>query len=159
MLRSEQLRIEKLMLSHRSRIFQFAGLTVIAAVVISGCGEKRGMVPVKGRVTFDGGPPPKPGHVTFGPTKAAEGFSQRPGQAAFDAEGKFEATSYHAGDGLTPGAYRVNVICVEHEPQPVPGGMEAVTFVAPQYKGQEVVVPSGSKPMEIAIDVPLKKRK
>jgi hypothetical protein len=147
------------MLSHRPRIFGFAVVTGLAAALLSGCGEKRGLVPVKGHVTFDRGPPPKPGRVTFGPTKAAEGFSQRPGQAAFDAEGKFEVTSYKPGDGLTPGAYRVNVFCIEHDPQPVPGGLEAVTYVAPEYKGQEVVVAAGSKPLELNIDVPLKKRK
>jgi len=60
---------------------------------------------------------------------------------------------------LTPGTYRVNVFCIEHDPQPVPGGLEAVTYVAPEYKGQEVVVAAGSKPLELNIDVPLKKRK
>jgi hypothetical protein len=147
------------MMSHRSGAFRFAVVASLVATIAAGCGEKRGLVPVKGHVTFGGGPPPKPGHLNFGPAKAAEGFSQRPGQAAFDAEGNFEVTSYHPGDGLTPGAYRVNVICVEHDPQPVPGGLEAVSYVAPDYKGQEVVVAAGSKPMELNIEVPLKKRK
>src|SRR6478672_5235403 len=147
------------MLPCRSGVFRFAIITGLAAFVAAGCGEKSSLVPVKGNVRFDGGHPPKAGRLTFGPTKAAEGFSQRPGQAAFDAEGKFEVTSYQPGDGLTPGAYRVNVLCVEHEPAPEPGGLEAVTYVAPGYRGEEVSVPAGSKPMELAIDVPLKKRK
>lgn len=134
-------------------------ITVGTLLAVAGCGDNRGLVPVKGRVTFNGGQPPKPGRLMFGAVKAADGYMQRPGQAPFDAEGNFEVTSYHTGDGLTPGTYRVNVICVERDPAPVPGGLEAVTYVAPEYKGQEVVVPAGGKPMELAIDVPLKKRK
>jgi hypothetical protein len=131
----------------------------ILAVFVSGCGEDRGLVPVSGRVSFDDGPPPKPGRLNFGPTKAADGFVQRPGHASFDADGNFEVTSYQPGDGLTPGSYRINVICVERDPPPVPGGFEAVSYVAPGYKGEEVVITTGSKPIELNIDVPLKKRK
>jgi hypothetical protein len=138
---------------------RLAWILMIGTAFVVGCGEDRGLVPVRGRVTFDGGAPPKPGRLSFGPVKAAEGFSQRPGLAIFDANGAFEVTSYAPGDGLTPGTYRVNVLCVEREPAPVPGGLEAVTYVAPGYKGQEVVVAFGSKPIELEIDVPLKKRK
>ena len=134
---------------------------VISAAVFPfvGCSDGRGLVPVKGRITFDGAQPPKAGRLNFAPATAAEGYPRRPGQASFDSEGKFEATSYQPGDGLTPGTYRVNVICVEHDPAPVPGGFEAVTYVAPGYQGQEVVVSAGSKPIELNFDVPLKKRK
>src|SRR5690349_13423890 len=130
-----------------SCVFRRVLIVGIVAIVISGCGDKHGLVPVSGRLTFDGGPPPKPGRLTFGPIKPAEGFVQRPGQASFGADGKFEVTSYEAGDGLSPGSYRINVICVERDPRPVPGGLEAVTYVAPGYKGQEVIVASGSKPI------------
>jgi hypothetical protein len=131
----------------------------VAAVFITGCGEKRGLVPAKGRVTFDGQPPPKPGRLNFTPTKAAGGYPQRPGQATFDGEGTFVVSSYQAGDGLTPGEYKVNVICVERDPSPSPGGLEAVTYVAPEYKGQVVAVADGSGPIDLKVDVPLKKRK
>lgn len=143
----------------RLGFIRFALPIAVVTAVLPGCGENRGLVPVRGRVTFDGGPPPKPGRLSFGPTMAAEGFVQRPGQARFDADGKFEVTSYQPGDGLTPGDYRLTVMCVERDPQPVPGGLEAVTYVAPGYKGQEVAVAVGSGPMELNIDVPLKKRK
>jgi hypothetical protein len=134
-------------------------LIAISAIFLAGCGEKRGLVPVEGHITFDGQPPPKAGRINFAPTKAADGYPQRPGQASFDTDGAFEVTSYQPSDGLTPGEYRVNVICVERDPSPVPGGMEAVTYVAPGYKGQQVVVLSGSDPVDLQIDVPLKKRK
>jgi hypothetical protein len=134
-------------------------MIAIAIVLQSGCRDSRGLVPVNGRITFDGGPPPKSGRLSFSPTSAAEGYPRRPGQARFESSGEFEVTSYKDGDGLTPGTYRVNVICVERDPAPVPGGFEAVSYVAPGYQGQEVVVSAGSKPMELAIDVPLKKRK
>jgi hypothetical protein len=137
----------------------FTLLIGFGAIVLSGCGEDRGLVPVTGRVTFDSQPPPKPGRLQFGPIEAAAGFLQRPGMAMFDASGKFEVSSYEPGDGLTPGKYRVNVICVERDPAPVPGGFDAVTYVAPGYKPHEVVIAAGSKPITLAIDVPLKKRK
>jgi hypothetical protein len=147
------------MTSHMRHVSCVALVIGIAITVVAGCGDDRGLVPVRGRVTFDGGLPPKSGRLNFGPTKAAEGFVQRPGQASFDIDGAFEVTSYQAGDGLTPGEYKLNVICVERDPSPVPGGFEAVTYVAPGYKGQEVVVATGSKPIELNIDIPLKKRK
>lgn len=134
-------------------------LVAIVLAVMAGCGESRGLVPVKGRVTFSGGPPPKPGRLSFGPMSAADGFVQRPGHASFDADGNFAATSYQEGDGLTPGKYRVTVMCVERDPSPVPGGLEAVTYVAPGYKGQEFAVAIGNRTIDLNIDVPLKKRK
>jgi hypothetical protein len=146
-------------MSHELRLIHFVLAFSVLVLPVTGCGENRGLVPVSGRVTFDGGPPPKPGWLNFGPTKPADGFVQRPGQASFDAEGKFEVTSYQPGDGLTPGSYRINVLCVERDPPPVPGGLEAVSYIAPKYKGEEIVVAAGSKPMELTIDVPLKKRK
>jgi hypothetical protein len=134
-------------------------MITVALVLQSGCRDSRGLVPVNGKITFDGGPPPKSGRLNFSPTSAAEGYARRPGQASFDTSGEFEVTSYKVGDGLTPGTYRVNVICVERDPAPVPGGLEAVTYVAPGYKGQEVVVAAGSKTIDVDIDVPLKRKK
>jgi hypothetical protein len=68
-------------MSHRLGVFHFVLVFCILALLVTGCGENRGLVPVRGRVTFDGGPPPKPGWLNFGPTKPADGFVQRPGQA------------------------------------------------------------------------------
>lgn len=127
-------------------------------LVLSGCQENRGLVPVTGRVTFDGLRPPKPGQVTFGPVEPAAGFPQRPGGAAFDADGNFTVSSYQPGDGLTPGRYRVSVYCVERDHAPRPGGLEAVTFVDPKYSGQDLLVEVGSTSVELNLEVPLKKR-
>ena len=127
---------------------------------LAGCGNSHGTVPVKGRVTFDGKSPPKPGRVNFGPVVPAGNptSKQRPGSAAFDAEGNFTVMSYQPGDGLLPGNYLITVVCVERDPPPVPGGLESVTYVAPDYKGQKLTVEPGSAPLELTIDVPLKKR-
>jgi hypothetical protein len=130
-----------------------------ALLALAGCGDNRGLVPVKGKITFDGAHPPKNGQITFGPLEAAGGFPQRPGVAPFDAEGKFTATSYQPGDGLTPGKYRVSVYCVERDPEPKPGGLEAVTYVDPKYNGQDLLVEVGSSPIELSVEVPLKRRK
>jgi hypothetical protein len=127
---------------------------------LAGCGNSHGTVPVKGRVTFDGARPPKPGRVSFGPVTPAANteLKQRPGSAPFDAEGNFTVMSFQPGDGLVPGTYQITVLCVERDPPPVPGGFESVTYVAPDYQGQTLTIEAGSKPVELTIDVPLKKR-
>lgn len=83
---------------------------------------------------------------------------QRPGSASFDAEGNFTVMSFEPGDGLVPGSYQISVLCVESDPPPVPGGFESVSYVAPEYKGQTLTIEAGSAPVELTIDVPLKKR-
>jgi hypothetical protein len=151
-----------------SKVFEMAqlqrinwqlGFVLLLTTMLAGCGNKRGLVPVTGRVTFEKQAPPKPGHLDFGPLESKEERPTRPGYARFDADGNFTVMSYQPGDGLMPGRYRINVYCVERDPQPVPGGLEAVTYVAPEYKAQEVEIVAGSNPVDLKIDVPLKKRK
>lgn len=87
------------------------------AIVVSGCGPNGPKtIPVSGKITYDGGPWPKPGKLTFPCIVAAEGFSNRPGSAEFDVDGNFVAGSYRVGDGLLPGRYKVNVECWETPP-------------------------------------------
>jgi hypothetical protein len=134
-------------------------LCALSLLVLGGCGENRGLVPVKGKITFDGARPPKTGQLTFGPLESAAGFPQRPATAPFDADGNFVATSYKPGDGLTPGKYRLSVYCVERDPEPKPGGLEAVTYVDPKYTGQDLQIEVGSEPIDLNVEVPLKRRK
>lgn len=104
-----------------------AALVVLCLVVpgLTGCGpsDARGLVPVSGRITLNGGGWPKPGNLTFLPVSepalndsSAGPIPTRVGFAEFDREGAFVAQSRRPGDGLMPGRYRVGVSCWDEEP-------------------------------------------
>lgn len=145
--------------------FAFSSLVVVALAVVStlpGCGGGGlATVPVSGAITFDGGPPPEVGTISFTPLDVAEGLPRRPAVARFDAEGKFEVTSFQPGDGLLPGTYLAEVKCERG------GGGELVdmrnpkadpSYVAKSYKPEQFVVEMDGDPIEAHFDVPLKKR-
>ena len=120
------------------------GLSPLA--VMGGCGGnevEKGLTPVQGRVTLDGGPWPKPGQLIFVPVaKSAE-----PGQAVvrsataeFDTDGRFTvAGGYGGGEGLHPGTYWVAVDCPEDGPKmPVPGEpVNTKNFAPPKYRNAD----------------------
>src|SRR3990170_6421261 len=86
------------------------GLTV-------GCvgGNDLPLVPVSGRVTFDGKSCPKSGTILFVqvPGTGKSGLPTPPARATFGVDGRFEATSFQKGDGLLPGTYQVSISCLE----------------------------------------------
>lgn len=93
---------------------------VVAGLALPGCGPPtgRGLVPVAGRITLDGGDWPKPGTLTFVPDdeqpRDEAGAGPPPtriGLAEFDVAGRFVAQTRRPGDGLMPGRYRVGVDC------------------------------------------------
>jgi hypothetical protein len=90
------------------------GLSALALVVITlaGCSSSNRpkTVPISGRVTIDGQPPGEGGKIYFTPTQAAEGYSRRPANGAFDAEGVYRVMSWEPDDGLVPGHYTVSII-------------------------------------------------
>jgi hypothetical protein len=96
-----------------------AALGLLASAV--GCGSSEpGLVPVRGKVTLDGGPWPKEGTINFTPAGTAEGADpskSRPGSAKFATDGSFTAGSFEEGDGLFPGTYKVALDCLETPPQ------------------------------------------
>lgn len=81
--------------------FLAAGLCLFAG----GCG--RSLVPVSGKVTFDG-KPVTGGAVAFLPlSKAADGKGLRPGSGTVQSEGDYRLGSYVANDGAMVGKYRI----------------------------------------------------
>lgn len=112
---------------HSKHILNIA-LCVGVIALFAGCGPS-GLktVDVSGKITYGGGPWPKPGKLTFPCIEPAEGFPNRPGSAEFDVDGNFVASSYGQGDGLHPGKYSVHVECWE-----VPPSMDA-TVQAKSY--------------------------
>jgi|GEM_PF-2551444 len=88
----------------------------LSSLMLAGCGgSEKGLVPVSGYITFDGGPWPKPGKITFLPI-GDSGTELRPASADFATDGAFTVSSYDGSQGLYPGEYGVTVECWEEEP-------------------------------------------
>lgn len=134
-------------------------LLVAALGATSGCGNRGPeTVPVRGRVTYGGGPWPKPGTITFVTHKPNPDYPSRPGSAEFDTEGNFVVTSWRPGDGLAPGTYRASVDCwVVPETMDKPGsGRNCVPakYRNSQTSGFEVTVEPGKPLADLRFDVP-----
>lgn len=130
----------------------------IVLVAAAGCGgNPLGLIPVDGRVTFDGGPPPKPCSLTFVPEPSAETSAagrSRAGRADADEAGKFRASTFRPGDGLLPGRYKVHVVCWEvHATDDTPG----VSHVPTGFQAPPLVVPAGERNATYTVDVPIAK--
>ena len=90
---------------------------LICALASTGCGSNLPQtIPVSGRVTFDGKPPPAAGNVQFVAVEAAEGFPLRPATGAFGTDGLYRAQTFDPGDGLMPGKYTLSVECWDVPP-------------------------------------------
>jgi hypothetical protein len=77
-------------------------MVVLAAVLVSGCGQSSPLIPVTGSVTLDGEPLPK-AHVLFRPQNG------RPSFAVTDANGKYALQYTSQSMGAVPGKH---VVCV-----------------------------------------------
>jgi hypothetical protein len=132
-------------------------------VALGGClgCSKSGLpiVPVSGKVTFEGGPPPANGTISFVPITVAEGMPRRPGTAAFGTDGNFSVTSFKKDDGLIPGSYSARVECWKGNPATSsdPNAFEKLSLVPKDFAPPPVVVEAKSGKVEVVIDVPLKK--
>lgn len=131
-----------------------AAVLTTAALAV-GCGGGPSMVPVTGTITFDGGPPPAAGRVTFTPTETYGDRPSRPGMGRFDTDGEFVVTSFQEGDGLAPGRYTVKVSCLSGLPDVTQRDASAsVSYVKPGYRPDPLVVETESGPIELNLDVP-----
>jgi hypothetical protein len=131
---------------------------VLASVLLFGCGRKGPeIIPVKGTITFGGGPWPKPGVVYFTLDPSAPGTSGHPALGKFDVEGKLTVTTFQKGDGLVPGRYKLAVECWEIPPRmgsPTP----AKSYLPKRYQsavasGLAVLVESGQRLVRIQLEV------
>jgi hypothetical protein len=125
-----------------------------------GCGsDGPEMVPVEGRITLEGGSWPAEGIIYFTPVEPAEGLPRKPGEAHFDTDGNFSASTRNPGDGLIPGTYRIAVECWEVPPShDATGEHPGKSYVAEKYSspaksGLELKIPKGSDPIEVTYDV------
>jgi hypothetical protein len=141
------------------RITYCTPVCLLGFILLAGCGGRDvQIVPIKGKVTFGGSPPPKAGKVIFSPVTSTAAANpsgpqklSRPGNADFEADGSFSVMTYSPGDGLMPGKYRATVMCFRQTP--TLDNYQQVSFV-PNDFSQEVDVPSNVSSFEVNIDVP-----
>ncbi len=134
-------------------------LIALLLLISAGCGSDSELpiVAVTGKVTFAGGPCPKPGTISFSPISVEEGLPRRPGRASFSEDGYFQATSFQEGDGLIPGTYAAVISCWESQPTSEdPGSFERLNYVPSGYRPQFVVEKTAGS-VEVDLDVPKKK--
>jgi hypothetical protein len=125
-------------------------------LILSGCADDRGLIPVSGVVTLDGQPMPGAGDLTFVPVDVAEGSPTRPAKAEFGPDGAYSAQSYQPGDGLYPGTYKVLVSC--WEVAPTPDGPPPKSFIPERYQsransGLELIVDAASGSIDFPINL------
>ena len=84
---------------------------IVLATLLAGCGNSADTIPVRGKVTLDGGSLPTAGTVYFTPIEAFGSHPLRPASANFDADGNYSVFSFEHAEGLFPGKYRVHVHC------------------------------------------------
>jgi hypothetical protein len=133
---------------------------IAGALFAGGCHDDRPeMVPVRGKVTLEGGAWPQPGMVDFTPIKPAEGFPSKAGSGHFDADGSFvvQTGTY---EGLIPGTYSVAVTCWEKPPTDKKSGVSCLPkkFSNPLKSGLTLTIePGQSGPIVWDHDFPRKK--
>lgn len=146
---------------------RFGSVVTVAAVFAmssAGCGTQLKTIPVLGKVTFNGGPPPAPVFITFMPLEdgvnvgtpqpgaAASGRPpSRVGGAPCSADGSFTAACFRERTGLLPGRYEVRVSCFVD-----PGGAnpEPKSFVPKDFNAPDLVVPAEARSVRYDLDVP-----
>jgi hypothetical protein len=105
-------------------------LAVGTAFLLGGCQKNvPQMVPVRGKVTLEGGAWPKSGTIIFSPVNSAPGLPSKPGIASFGRDGAFTAKTGEY-EGLIPGEYRIGVTCWEKVPH---GAKDGKSYLADQF--------------------------
>jgi hypothetical protein len=131
----------------------------IACLFAAGCGggPDMPMTKVSGRVTFNGGPPPKVGSIAFSlvPGTGTKGLPYRPGSAPFRTDGQFVVNSFAEGDGLLPGTYKVRITCLSAAPSQ--GPLESLSYVPLDWAPEELVITGDQESVVVQYDVPPKK--
>lgn len=134
-------------------------LAFAVLVALEGCnGSDLSIVPVTGKITYDGGEWPATGTIFFSPITVAEGKPRRPAVAKFGPDGTFSAMSYKPDDGLIPGTYSVKIQCYEQQPDSNrPETFDTYNLVPKDFTPPDVVVNTSDQSVTVEFDVPKKK--
>jgi hypothetical protein len=148
-----EIRMPGLTTRRRSWVLAFAGMAAIFAFG-SGCKQTPRVVPVAGKVLYNGKPLPF-GSVMFQPDQ---------GQAAvgdIQADGSFKLSSYGPDDGAVPGKHKVSVSCYEgHRPGKASGDSLGKLLIPLKYTRfgssgltAEVKDVSGDQAQEVVLEL------
>ena len=148
-----EIRMPGLTTRRSSWLLAFAGMAAIFAFG-SGCKQTPRVVPVAGKVLYNGKPLPF-GSVMFQPDQ---------GQAAvgdIQADGSFKLSSYGPDDGAVPGKHKVSVSCYEgHRPGKASGDSLGKLLIPLKYTRfgssgltAEVQDTAGKDPQEVILEL------
>lgn len=136
-----------------------ASAAAIVCLGLTGCGSGIKTVPVVGKVTFGGNPPPYGCLLNFLPLQdeaaagsgevAARGLANGCGEC--DSTGAFKAVCLRDRSGLMPGRYQVMVSCYVHNETP---NAPPVSVVPADFKAPDLVVPADVRSVRYDLDVP-----
>jgi hypothetical protein len=134
---------------------QFVLLASFATILV-GCGNRYEAVPVKGKVTFNGGPMPAAGTVYFSPVEVSGDNPMRPAAADFGTDGEYRVSAFAGTDGMIPGTYDVHLHC--WKVPPTVDGPRAVSHLPAKYgtaktSDLKLTVEQGSSAKEFNIDI------
>ena len=86
----------------RSSLLAVVAVAMIAAA--TGCSKTPAVVPVSGKVLYNGKPMPY-GYVLFQPEQG------QPAEGEIQSDGSFQLSSYGPKDGAVPGRHKISVRC------------------------------------------------
>lgn len=135
-------------MQHSNRISVFL-LCLLSTLPLCGCGgQKYGMVPAVGHITYKG-QPLKFGSVAFHPIKTVQqGVPHRMGLGFIKTDGSYSLSTFKKDDGVMPGEYAVIVICREKPKASDPEDYSPPSIIPERYARSEttplkITVPDG----------------
>jgi hypothetical protein len=152
--------------SARPRAVTISVFILAASILLSGCGQDiPGLVPVSGKLTYDGGKWPKKGEIIFSPVQKVGSHPLLPAMGHIEEDGTFIVLSSES-KGMVPGEYNAAIRCMldapaEHDarrnasPEEGRGGKSAIPdrYASPTTSGLTVSVPEGSAPIYLKWDI------
>ena len=131
-------------------------------LLVAGCGSSSTptTIPVRGTVTWQGGPLDS-GTVVFHRVDVAQGEFRRNATAQLGPDGTFQMSTFSVGDGVMPGRYSVSVQSYTEgnaidfiDASNVPKTRIPQRYTSPQTSGLSAEIPAGERgPLEFHFDL------
>lgn len=126
-----------------------AGLLMIGSCVfVQGCGNPKGLKPLRGRVTLADGLPLVGARLIFRSNENSENFS-----ATTDKNGDYAAGSTSGTKGIAPGSYTVTMVEYRDPDHPKPPKINS-KYTQVKSSGLHVTVPAESNTFNVKLDPP-----
>jgi hypothetical protein len=114
-------------------------------LLLSGCSPGKQMVPVSGRVLYNGKP------LDFG-TVMLQPERGQPAVGAIQPSGAFSLTTYKEGDGAVVGKHRVRITCYEPQRSPsLPKNSEIISLGKPLIPAKYANYATSGLEVEISV--------